>query len=697
MSVAPADELTVIRAACPHDCPDTCAMLVTVHDGRAVGLRGDPAHPYTRGALCSKVSRYLERVYHPDRLQQPLRRVGPKGAGRFEPVSWETAIGEAAERLGAIAASADGPQAILPYSYMGTQGLIQASSMDRRFFHRLGASLLQRNICAEAGVQGYVQTYGSLDSADPEAVAQAKLVVAWGVNILSTNQHLWPFVRQARANGARLVTIDPYRTRTAAQSDQHLQLEAGTDAALALGMMQVILAEGLEDRDYLERQASGLDQLRERAAEWPPSRAAEVTGLTEDEIVRFAREYATSRPSVIRLLLGLQRHAGGAMATRAIACLPVLTGAWRDQGGGIVFITAGQAKLNWGAVQREDLAPAGTRWVNMTTLGQALTELTDPPVRALVVYSSNPATIAPDSNRVRQGLARDDLYTVVLEQFPTATTDWADLVLPVTTQLEHLDLMWSWGQHYLTLNQPAIVPLGQAKPTTEVFRLLAAAMGFDDPCFADSDEQLVRQALDSPARALRGLDFELLQRQGWAKLNLGDDYRPFAEGGFGGPGGKCQLYSTGLAEAGQDPLPTFTPPRESRWADPALVARYPLRLLTPKAHHYLNSTFGNVPSLARDAGPLEVELHPTDAAARGLQDGQLARVYNDRGEYQAQVRISDRVRPGLAVSAFGDWSRSTNHGSLNATTSQAVTDLGAGPTFHDNQVEVAAVARTVRA
>jgi anaerobic selenocysteine-containing dehydrogenase len=694
-------------------------MLVMVEDGRAIGLRGDPDHPYTHGALCAKVVRYTERVYSPERLLHPLRRIGPKGAGQFERVSWDQAIAEVAGRLRAIADSSAGPQAIVPYSYMGTQGLIQASSMDRRFFNRLGASRLQRNICAEAGIQGYLRTMGSLDSADPETVAEARLIVAWGVNILSTNQHLWPFVRTARAKGARLVTVDPYRTRTAAQSDQHLQLRPGTDAALALGMMHVILAEGLEDADYLARHADGLERLRARAAEWPPDRAADVTGLSAVEIVGFAREYATTRPAIIRLMLGLQRHGGGGMAVRAIACLPALVGSWRERGGGIVFITAGQFGLNRKLVERPDLVPPGTREINMSTLGQVLTDSSlRPPVRALVVYNSNPANIAPQQEQVIAGLRRDDLFTVVLEQFPTDTTDYADVVLPATTQLEHYDLMWSWGHHYLTFNNPSIAPLGEAKPNTEIFRLLASAMGFDEPCFRDSDQDIIRQALDTTNPNLAGITFERLQRDGWARLSLpaadgrreaaaepsrvqvaggreetaADDYRPFANGGYGTPSGKCALYSEAMAAEGLDPLPTFTPPHESPRGNPERLASYPLQLLSIKAHHFLNSTFANVPSLSRDAGPRQVELHPDDAAARGLSEGQEIRVFNDRGQFRAIARISAAVRPGVAVSPFGRWRRdSPDHSTVNATTSQATTDLGAGPTFHDNLVQIEAV------
>jgi anaerobic selenocysteine-containing dehydrogenase len=710
-------ELTVVRGACPQDCPDTCAMLVTVQDGRAVAVRGDPEHPYTHGALCAKVVRYPERVYSPERLLHPLRRVGPKGEGRFEQVSWDEAIAEVAGRLRALADSPEGPETILPYSYMGTQGLIQGQSMDRRFFGRLGASRLQRNICAEAGIQGYVQTYGSLDCADPEDVAQAKLVVAWGVNILSTNQHLWRFVQAARANGARLITVDPYRTRTAARSDQHLQLQPGTDAALALGMMHVILAEGLEDVDYVAQHTEGIELLRERTAEWPLARTAAVTGLTEAEIVDFAREYATSRPAMIRLLLGLQRHAGGASAVRAIACLPALVGAWREQGGGIVFITASRFALDWDRVQNGGLQSREAREINMTTLGQALTEPSlEPPIRALVVYGSNPAVIAPDSELVLAGLRRDDLFTVVLEQFPTDTTAYADVVLPVTTQLEHLDLLWSWGHYYLTFNTPSIAPLGEAKPTSEVFRLLAAALGFDEPCFQDSDEDLIRQALASGAPELAGITYERLQRDGWAKLNLPtvaptdvssspafslsrspalpltrSSWLPFSNGGFGTPGGRCAFHAPWLAEQGLDPLPTFIPPRESREADPELAARYPLLLLSIKSHHFLNSTYPNVPSLARDAGPRTVDLHPDEARVRGLVDGQQVRVFNDRGAFRVQLRLSDAVQPGVAVSPFGYWQRASPDGkSVNSTTSSAVTDLGAGPTFHDNAVQIEA-------
>jgi anaerobic selenocysteine-containing dehydrogenase len=575
---------------------------------------------------------------------------------------------------------------------MGTQGLIQGSSMDRRFFHRLGASLLQRNICAEAGIQGYVRTYGSIDCADPEDVARAKLVVAWGVNILSTNQHLWPFVREARANGARLVTIDPYRTRTADQSDLHLQLRPGTDAALALGMMHVIVREGLEDRDYLERYTDGFEALRKRLQEWPPERAAEGTGLAAETIEAFARADATTRPAMIRLLLGAQRHSGGAMAVRTLSCLPALVGSWRERGGGIAFITAGRFGLDWGAVQRLDLSPPGTRELNMTTLGEVLTDPTlDPPVRALVVYGSNPAVIAPDGGLVVAGLQRKDLFTVVLEQYPTDTTDYADVVLPVTTQLEHWDLMWSWGHYYLTLNRPAIAPLGEAKPTTEVFRLLARAMGLEDDCFGDSDEAIIRQALGGETPTMPGITFERLLEQGWAKLPLpgGEGgFLPFAEGGCGTPSGRVALYNEGMVGEGLDPLPTYTPPKESAEADPGLAARYPLRLLSPKAHHFLNSSFANVPSLARDAGGPRVELHPVDAAARGLRDGQPVRVFNDRGGFEATLRISERVAPGVAMSPFGQW-RKRGGGAVNATTGSFVTDMGAGPAFYDNQVEVA--------
>ncbi|MGH7718321.1 MAG: molybdopterin-dependent oxidoreductase, partial [Gemmatimonadaceae bacterium] len=571
-----------VRAACPHDCPDTCAMLVTVEDGRATRVAGDPQHPYTQGFLCAKVNRYVERTYHRDRLLTPLRRVGAKGEGRFAPISWTEAIDEIATRLGEIAASAHGPQAILPYSYAGTMGLVQGSSMDRRFFHYVGASKLDRTICSEAGRVGMQMTVGGSIGADAEGIPECELVLLWGTNTLTSNPHLWPFVRQARERGAPVIAIDPLRTRTAEQCDEWLPIRPGTDAALALGLMHVIFAEGLEDREYIDRYTLGGDALRERAREYAPQRVAAITGLDAERIVSLARRYAAARAAFLRVNYGLQRHAGGGMAVRTIACLPAVVGHWRRPGGGVQLSTSGNFRFNKAALERPDFSPP-VRTINMIRLGEALTTgdagVGGPPVRALVVYNSNPAAVAPDRGAVRRGLARDDLFTVVLEHFQTDTADWADIVLPATTQLEHWDVHLAYGHHYASLNRPAIAPLGESKPNTETFRLIAARMGLDHPAFLDDDLAIIRQALDTEHSNMEGVTFDALLERGWVRLNVPRPYAPFAEGGFPTPSGKCELYSQRMAEMGLDPLPAYTAPYESPERDAELAARYPLTLI----------------------------------------------------------------------------------------------------------------------
>jgi anaerobic selenocysteine-containing dehydrogenase len=683
----------VVRGACPHDCPDTCATLVTVEHGRAIRIQGDPDHPVTQGFLCTKVNRYLERTYHPDRLLHPLRRIGPKGSGRFAPVSWDDALDEVADRL-IRARTGTGPQAILPYSYAGTMGFVQGESMDRRLFHALGASLLDRTICATAGRVGMQMTVGANIGADTEAVPEADLVVLWGTNTLTSNPHLWPFITQARDRGAPVICIDPLRTRTARQSDEWLPIRPGTDAALALGVMHVLFAEGLADRDYLARHAIGAEALEARVrAEWAPARAAEVTGLPIDAVVSLARRYGRAKAAFVRINYGLQRHAGGGMAVRTIACLPAIAGHWRRPGGGVQLSTSGTFAFDKATLTRPDLIPPGTRTINMVRLGDALTRpdagVGGPPVRALVVYNANPAAVAPDLRAVRAGLARDDLFTVVLEHFQTDTADYADLVLPATTQLEHWDVHLAYGHVYASLNRPAIAPRGEALPNSEIFRRVAARLGLDDPCFADDDLTLIRQALDSGHPRMRTVRFDTLLAQGWARLDVPRPYAPYADGGFPTPSGKCELVSDRLAALGLDPLPTYIPPRESAEASPALAARYPLTLISSPAHWFLNSTFVNVGPLQRAAGAPECVLHPLDAAARGVAAGDRVRVYNDRGAFTVPARVDDGVRPGVVWAAGIWWNKLTPDGhGVNDTTSQAVTDLGGGATFYDNLVEV---------
>ena len=669
-------------------------MLVTVENGRAVRVAGDPEHPFTQGFLCAKVNRYVERTYHEGRLVSPLRRVGPKGSGQFTPISWESALTEIGERLGAIAASNDGPQAILPYSYAGTMGLLQGSSMDRRFFHQLGASRLDRTICSMAGTVGMRMTVGANVGADGEGIPESDLVLLWGTNTLTANPHLWPFVLRARERGARIIAIDPIRTRTAAQCDEWIPIRPGADGALALGMMHVLFARGLEDRDYLERYTLGHEALRERAAEWTPERTSAVTGLSEQTIVELGERYGRATAAFIRVNYGLQRHAGGGMAVRNIACLPAITGHWRRAGGGVQLSTSANFTFNRAVLERPDLGPAA-RTINMIRLGEALTTpdagVGGPPVRALVVYNSNPAAVAPDRNEVLRGFAREDLFTVVLEHFQTDTADWADIVLPATTQLEHWDLHLAYGHHYASLNRPSIAPLGEALPNTEIFRRLAARMGMRDCHFRDDDLTLIRQALDTNAPKLQGVTFEQLLERGWMRLNVPTPYLPYADGGFTTPSGKCEFVSQRMAELGLDPLPAYIPPYESAERDPALVARYPLTLISSPAHTFLNTTFANITSLRRQAREPEVLLHPADAERRGIGAGMVVTVHNDRGAFLAKARVEGSIREGVAWAPSIWWGKLAADGAnANQTTSQRITDMGNGPVFYDNQVEVEA-------
>ena len=667
-------------------------MLVTVENGRAKRVAGDPDHPFTQGFLCAKVNRYVERTYHPDRLLYPLRRVGPKGSGRFARISWEEALTETAERLSAIAGSADGPQAILPYSYAGTMGLVQGSSMDHRFFHALGASKLDRTICSMAGTVGMRMTVGANIGADAEGIPESDLVLLWGTNTLTSNPHLWPFVLAARERGAPVIAIDPLRTRTAAQCDEWIAIRPGTDAALALGMMNVLFERQLEDRDFLAQHTIGESELRERVRQYPPDHVARITGVSEATIVALAERYGRSRAAFIRVNYGLQRHAGGGMAVRTIACLPAITGHWRHAGGGVQLSTSANFQFNRQALERPDLSPP-VRTINMIRLGDALTSadagVGGPPVRALVVYNSNPAAVAPDRNAVLRGLGRGDLFTVVLEHFQTDTADWADIVLPATTQLEHWDIHFAYGHHYVSLNRPSIAPQGEAKPNSEIFRLLAARLGMSDPLFADDDLSLIRQALDTNADKLRGVTFEGLLERGWMRLNVPTPYLPFAEGKFLTPSGKCELVSERLAQLGLDPVPTFVAPYEFPEHVPELARRFPLTLISSPAHQFLNTTFVNVDALRRAAREPECIVHPVDAERRGIAPGARVVVHNDRGAFTAVARVEATVREGVVWAPSIWWGKYAADGAnANQTTSQRETDLGHGPVFYDNLVDV---------
>ena len=673
-----------VRGACPHDCPDTCALLTTVENGVATRVQGNPDHPHTDGVLCTKVSRYTERSYHPERILTPLKRTGPKGSGQFAPVSWNEALAEITQRLGAIAAR--NPEAILPYSYAGTMGMVQGEGMDRRFFHRLGASQLDRTICASAGAEALVQTLGGKVGMKVEFFAQAKLILIWGSNSIGSNLHFWRYAQQAKRNGARLVCIDPRKTETADKCHEHIALRPGTDAALALALMHELIKNDWLDHDYITRHTLGWEQLRERALQWPPERAAEVCGVPAEQIRQLARDYGTTQPAAIRLNYGMQRVRGGGNAVRAVACLPALTGAWRHRAGGMLLSSSGQFPAQRAALQRPDLMPARTpRTLNMVQIGDDLLREASPAfgprVEALVVYNSNPAAVAPDSGKVVQGFAREDLFTVVLEHFQTDTADYADFILPATTQLEHWDVHLAYGHTDVLLNRPAIAPLGQARSNAQIFRDLAARMGFTEPCFADSDEALCRQAFGD------AVDFALLETQGFATLALPD--APFAEGGFATPSGKCEFFSARLAAQGLDGLPDHLPNHELQGSS----AHYPLAMISPPARNFLNSTFVNVQSLRDIEGRPVLEIHPDDALARGIGDGAVVRVFNDRGSYRCHAAVSLRARPGV-VNGLGIWWRKLglDGTNVNQLTSQALTDMGRAPTFYDCLVEVQACA-----
>jgi anaerobic selenocysteine-containing dehydrogenase len=659
----------VVRGGCAHDCPDSCAWQVTVEDGRAVKLAGDPDHPYTRGTLCAKVNRYLDRVYSPDRVLHPMRRTGAKGEGTFERVSWDEALGDIAGRLQAVIAE-HGAEAVLPFSYAGNMGLVQYAGMDRRFFARMGASRLQRTICGDTANAGVQAVLGTSTGMLPEDIVHSRLILLWGTNTVVTNVHLWPLVRQARAAGARVVVIDPVRTRTAEEADWHLQPLPGTDGALALGMIHVIADEGLEDAEYLERHCNGWEALRERVREYPPERVARLTGLPAEDVIELARAYATTRPACIRTLVGPEKHAHGGQTFRAVASLPCVTGAWREVGGGLLHWTRSlfSDSLNVRAVARSDIRGPRARAINMIQLGRALTDSAlAPPIQALVVFDSNPASILPNANLVRAGLQREDLFTVVSDLFVTDTARYADYVLPATSFIEHWDVLFPWGQTYAVLNRPAIDPVGESISNGELFRRLAAAMGYDDPQLRHSDEDMVRAALVSDHPYMRGIDADRLLADGWAPLNLPQPWLPFAAGGFPTPSARAELWSEDYQ----------APPDEGG---------LPLVMVSAKtALHFLNSSYSNLPRHARHE-ELCVDLAAEDAAARGVADGDRVRVHNQRGALELVARVRERVRPGVVAVPHGFWGASAN-----SLTSDGIADLGGGGDFYGTRVEVARV------
>jgi anaerobic selenocysteine-containing dehydrogenase len=677
------------HSVCALDCPDTCALVLdTDIAGRAIKIGGDPHHPVTRGFLCAKVTKYLEREYHPNRLLHPLRRTGAKGDGQFKQITWDEALSEIAARLTTVAHE-HGSEAVLPYSYAGTMGLLNGSGMDRRFFHRLGASRLDRTICSATGGLALTQSQGARFGIEPEQFVNSKLILAWGANILGTNSHLWPFIVEARRAGAKFYVIDPVKNRTGHAADKHFALNPGSDLALALGLVHMILRDKLEDRAYIESYSNGFSELAALAADYTPEKVARLTGLPQSDVEALAHEYATTQPAAIRVNYGVQRSDRGGAAVRAVAALPVLTGAWRHAGGGLQLTTSGAFEFNSHALERPDLQNLSplrreARLVNMSLLGEALLDLDSPRVHALVVYNSNPAAIAPNQTKVANGLKRDDLFTVVLEQFQTDTADYADIVLPVTTFLEHTDLYRAYGHHYVQLARPALPAPGETKTNVEIFRLLAKRMGFKDPCFDDSEDQMVEAALNTNSPFLAGITLDRLDRERSIRLNISpvdQPFLPFAQGGFRTPSGKFEFGASTLA---------YTAPVESRFGDTALHQKFPLELITSKNDDSMNSTFGHRTEV--DQQTSLISIHPSDAAVRNIADGAWVRVWNDRGTCRLRAKVNGDVQPGVVRARSLGWAKtSPQRTSLNHLTSDRLTDIGGGPTFFSCLVDIAPV------
>ena len=692
-------ETILVRGACPHDCPDTCATVTEVRDGRAVTFYADRQHPVTDGWLCAKVRPYLERVYSSDRLLYPLRRVGPKGSGAWQRITWDEAIAEIADRWRQIIAEY-GAAAILPYSYSGTLGLLQNAICAARLWNRMGASGLERSICGAAAETAVEATLGARWAPDPADVLHSRLVLIWGHNPASTGPHFMPLLRRAQRQGAHVVVIDPRRTLTARSADEHIRPRPATDGALALGLMHVIFAENLHDEPWLEAHSLGWRELRERVRAYPPERVAEITGVPTETIVALARRYATTRPALLKSADGLQRHGNGGQTFRALCCLPAVTGQYGVLGGGLSYSTSGYVKWDAEAVGHASECPPTPRVINMNRLGAALTgEAADPPVMSLYVFAANPATSSPNAGLIVKGLQREDLFTVVHEQFMTDTARYADIVLPATTQLEHVDLHKAYGHRNLQYNHPAIQPLGEAKSNWDVMRLLAGAMGYTEPWLHESAEEAIRGVLDA-TRAhnpyLTGITLERLQAEGTVPLHFTPETRvPFADGRFPTPSGKVELWCEAMRAYGLDPLPDFELPHEFRLADggngrsAGSGPQAPLVLISAAPHHFVSSSMANQPSLQAKEGAPYVELHPQDAAARGVEHGADVILANGRGWCRLRAVVTEDVPPGVAVAPKGRWAQHSPDGrNINWTTSDALADLAGQSTFHSNLVWV---------
>ncbi len=681
-----------VQTICPLDCPDACSLLLTVQDGKVLSLRGDPAHPFTQGLICTKMRTYTDIIYSPERILHPMRRVGPKGpardgAPRFERISWEEALRTVAAKM-RVAAERWGPESILPVSYSGTMGVVNRNA-GQRFFHRLGASRLARTICVATAKAGWEATMGRVVGTDCGEMAKSDHIILWGINALSTNMHILPFIKTARARGAKLTVIDVYRTRTAKIADEFVAVRPGTDAALALGMMRVLVREGLIDQNFIDSHTVGFEELRSRLEEYPPGRVEAITGVPSATVERLAREYGRARGPFIRMGIGLSRHSNGGMNVRTIACLPGLVGAFSKPGGGIFQMSSGAFGLSMAPYERPDWSPPGTRTINIVEVGKALTEASDPPIKVLYVYHCSAATTLPDSGAVRRGLLREDLFTVVHELLHTDTVDYADIVLPAPTFAESPDIFTSYGHYLVGLNEEAIPALGEAKSNYEVFSLLAERLGFEEPDFKEDLWDAARKVLDAPHLAEAGVTLEHLREKRYLQVPISPE-NPFAEG-FGTPSGKLEFYSERMAALGMDPLPRHVPLAEGPETQAAGEGR--LQLVVPPGHHFLNSTGNGGARNMRGEGEQRLLLHPEDARARGLREGDAARIRSERGEVCRPLGVTEDVPQGVAILAGVHAARRSRDGkNVNELTAQRLTDLGGGPCFHTNLVEVKAAA-----
>lgn len=705
-------ETRIVRGACPQDCPDTCAFLYHVEDGRLVEVTGDPDHPMTRGGLCVKLKDFAEHHYNPNRILYPMKRVGPKGSGKFERISWDEALARIKDEWTRIIAEY-GSQAIMPHAYLGHQGTLNGLTSGDAFFNRLGSTVAEKTYCESGSSTAWIMTVGPTGGLDVESLAHSKYIIVWGMNMLNTNLHAWPFILEAKSKGAKIVVIDPVRTRTAKQADWHIPINPGTDAALALGMMNVIIAENLVDSDYVAKYTLGLEELSVRAAEFPPEKVEKITGIPAADIRTLAREYAKSQPSAIRQGVALERSPGGGDAIRLITILPALVGAWRHVGGGAVEMPIWEFPFNFDFMCRPDWIRSGTRVVNELDLGAALTgemEL-DPPIKSLFVYNSNPISQAPNASQIVEGLKRDDLFTVTSELFITDTAKYSDILLPATMQAEQYDLMVTWGHLYVMLNQPAITAPGECVPNVEMFRRLARTMGFEDEHFYLSEDEMLMRSYDWNSPQMDGITLDLLKERGYMRLNVGlpDERAPHAQGNFKTPSGKCEFaasaaangdFVVGVWRSGYegmqpgtpvDPVPNYIPPHETRATNSGLAHRFPLSLLSPKPHAFLNTQYGNEALQQRRQGEQLIIINPKDASTRGIAAGSYVRVFNDRGSFEALAEVSTDVVAGMIVTNVGHWPSLNRTGTaVNSTTPPRHSNLGQAGAFSDNLVEVRA-------